>query len=268
MLNLIKMDLYRMFKMKSFYVILIIMASSIMFTTIVMKQTVKMLSDNPALEDVMDDDSQNIGITVGLKDDNSLAVDMLYISNVEGMSVALLMLIFVVLFSTSDFTSGFIKNIGGQAPSRILLVGSKAVAVIFYTIFNLAITLVFQIISNGIVLGEVEFKCFNESMKYIGVQLVLHIALSLTIMMVALIIRSNLVTMIIAVLSTMGIPSLAYLALEKLIPGHPKISKYAVTTHIMGLETDIYQRAIIVSAVFLIVAVIISGISYKKRDFV
>ena len=268
MLNLIRMDLYRMFKMKSFYVILIIMALSVGFTTIVMKQTVKMVQDNPELEEMMEvEDEQSIGITVSMSDEGALTADMLLVSNIKGMTVALLLLIFVVLFSTSDFTSGFIKNIGGQTKSRLMLVGSKSVAVVFYTVFNFAATIVFQLISNLLFTGGVEFLHFGKSLKFIGVELVLHIALSLAVMMVALLIRSNLMTMIIAVLSTMGFPSLIYTALKKLIPGHPDISEYMVTPNIMGLQPDDYQRVLLISLAFFVVAILVSAVSYKKRDF-
>ena len=118
MINLIKMEIYRMLRTRSLWVILGIMTFAIVFTTYiagletengVQKQVY--IGDAEEAEMLMEmtgveDETLNIGEPITL-------YDMVY-SNIQGKFIMLFLAIFTVIFSTADVNSGYIKNIGGQ----------------------------------------------------------------------------------------------------------------------------------------------------------
>lgn len=64
MLNLIKMDLYRMFRTKSLYVICIVLAAALLFTTILCKTDYEILNEADAVqqEQVAELTTENINV--------------------------------------------------------------------------------------------------------------------------------------------------------------------------------------------------------------
>ena len=127
MFNCIKMDMYRMFRMKSFYVIGIILAAATFFTTSMsvldynlMKEEVEQNSQVYEQEISSDEEPVNLGmdVTIPTRPGEMVTVyDQVY-ANLHGKFIALFMVIFAVLFSASDLSSGYIKNIGGQMKHR------------------------------------------------------------------------------------------------------------------------------------------------------
>ena len=113
MFNMIKMDMYRMFRMKSLYIIWFVLAASILFSTYWSREMTQYANDmlqetagDTGEEDVM------LGMQVMLPTQPGEEVtlfDQVY-SNLQGKFVALFLLIFTVLYSTADISSGYIKN--------------------------------------------------------------------------------------------------------------------------------------------------------------
>ena len=126
MINMIKMDLYRLRRTKSMYVIWAIMALVILFTTAMSKMDGEQLAETATqmgaivVEQEEETETTNIGMAIELPENtgNTITVyDMVY-ANVQGKAVALFIVIFAVLFATCDLISGYIINIGGQVKSR------------------------------------------------------------------------------------------------------------------------------------------------------
>ena len=124
MLNLIKMDLYRMFRTKSLYVICIVLAAALLFTTILCKTDYEILNEADAVqqEQVAELTTENINVgmmvTLPTEPGEKVTVFDIFFGNSQGKFYALFLVIFAVLFSTADISSGYIKNIGGQVQSR------------------------------------------------------------------------------------------------------------------------------------------------------
>ena len=123
MLKLIKMDLYRMFHTKAFYIIWIILAAAVIFSTTMSKEDYKYIQEEAAkgqLETVSEENNLNFGLSVSLptKPGEKVTVFDQVFANMQSKFVALFLVIFAVLFSTADITSGYIKNIGGQIKGK------------------------------------------------------------------------------------------------------------------------------------------------------
>ena len=119
MLNMIKMDLYRMFRTKSMYVVWIVLAVSVLFTTFMCKTDYDSLSkeDTVRQEQFAEPTAENINVgmmvTLPTEPGEKVTVYDIFFANSQGKFYALFLVIFTVLFSTADIGSGYIKNIGG-----------------------------------------------------------------------------------------------------------------------------------------------------------
>ena len=112
MLNIIKMDLYRMLKTKSMYVIWIVLAAILLITTSLCKTDYELLTEKDAMkqEQVTEPtvDNLNVGMMVTLPTEPGKKVTVydIFFANSQGKLYALLLVIFTVLFSTADISSG------------------------------------------------------------------------------------------------------------------------------------------------------------------
>ena len=116
MLNIIKMDLYRMLKTKSMYVIWIVLAAILLITTSLCKTDYELSTEKDAMkqEQVTEPtvDNINVGMMVTLPTEpgEKVTVYDIFFANSQGKLYALLLVIFTVLFSTADISSGYIRN--------------------------------------------------------------------------------------------------------------------------------------------------------------
>ena len=159
MLNMIKMDLYRMFRTKSMYVVWIVLAVSVLFTTFMCKTDYDLLSkeDTVRQEQFAEPTAENINVgmmvTLPTEPGEKVTVYDIFFANSQGKLYALLLVIFTVLFSTADISSGYIKNIGGQVRNRGTLIFSRAIALAVFTVLTMAGAFLFQAAANGIFRG-------------------------------------------------------------------------------------------------------------------
>ncbi len=165
MLNMIRMELYRMFKTKSLYVIWLVLAAGILFTTGLSADEMKTYTMEEKQEmyeyatGQQKSDTVNLGmdVTVPTKPGDTVSVFDLFYGNIKGKFLALFMVIFAVLYSTADMTSGFIKNIAGQVRDRRGLVFAKGVSLFVYTVLTMLIFTGIQTISNALFFDELVF---------------------------------------------------------------------------------------------------------------
>lgn len=115
MLNCIKMDLYRMFRMKSFYMIWIILAAATIFTTSMsvidynmLKEEAQSSTQTLQQESASQEEPVNLGmdVTIPTQPGEQVTLYDLSYASLHGKFIALFMVIFAVLFSSSDVSSG------------------------------------------------------------------------------------------------------------------------------------------------------------------
>ena len=156
MLNMIRMELFRMFKTKSLYVIWTIFAVLMIVTTALTAGEM----DAYSLEDrqqnyeyAMEEQESgqvNLGmdVTPPTKPGEQVSVFDMFFANIKGKAVAVFMIIFTILYSTADVTSGFVKNIAGQVKNRGLIVCAKAVCLFLYTVLTMMLFFIVQAVAN------------------------------------------------------------------------------------------------------------------------
>lgn len=282
MLNMIRMELYRMFKTKSLYVIWLVLAAGILFTTGLSADEMKTYTMEEKQEmyeyatGQQKSDTVNLGmdVTVPTKPGDTVSVFDLFYGNIKGKFLALFMVIFAVLYSTADMTGGFIKNIAGQVRDRRGLVFAKGVSLFVYTVLTMLIFTGIQTISNALFFDELVFGPVKEFLQYAGIQTLLHFALLIIVMCIAIVLRNNVISMMLSVCLCMNVLVIFYSFLDNLIAkAHIKnfhVLEYTVTGNISFLETNVTAKmavtALAVSIAFVIVMIEVCSTVFKKRD--
>lgn len=282
MLNMIRMELYRMFKTKSLYVIWLVLAAGILFTTGLSADEMKTYTMEEKQEmyeyatGQRESETVNLGmdVTVPTKPGDTVSVFDLFYGNIKGKFLALFMVIFAVLYSTADMTSGFVKNIAGQVRDRRRLVFAKGVSLFVYTVLTMLIFTGIQTVSNALFFDEFVFGPVKEFLQYAGIQTLLHFALLIIVMCIAIVLRNNVISMMLSVCLCMNVLVIFYSFLDNLIAkAHIKnfhVLEYTVTGNISFLETNVTAKmavtALAVSIAFIIVMIEVCSTVFKKRD--
>ena len=280
MLNMIKMDLYRMFRTKSLYVICIVLAAALLFTTILCKTDYEILNEADAVqqEQVAELTTENINVgmmvTLPTEPGEKVTVFDIFFGNSQGKFYALFLVIFAVLFSTADISSGYIKNIGGQVQSRGALVISRAIALAVFTIMTLAGVFVFQAVANGIIFGYLEWGDARAILLYFATEVVLHYALVLICMTIAVTLKNNVISMVIAVCLTMNVMTIVYglvnNAIQKMGIQNFQIYEYTITGKLSLLPMNPGGKECLaafgVALAFIVATIVAGSVVFQKRD--
>lgn len=252
MINIIKMDIYRLFKTKIFYIILFALIVIVFFLTYLF---------------------QGLGTAANPVEDTTTLMAALQ-QSMLGFTV--LITIFSVVYSTADYTSGYIKNIGGQISIRSFLLLSKMIALLLYTIIMFVVCFLLQIIANKLFYDHITFGKSGDMLTYAAVQILLHFALALVCMMLALVIRKNAISMTLAVVLGLRMTeTLLYGSINLLFEDtfdNFNIAKYTLIGNITSLPTiSVCQTAgtpIIIGICFAVISMFISCLVFEKRDIV
>lgn len=277
MLNTLKMDLYRMWKTKSMYVIWAVMVLALIFSASMSKEEYDdMQVQQQNYEEYRQNDDVNFGMMVSVptKPGNKVTLfDMVY-ANVQGKFIALFLVIFAVLFSTADITSGYVKSIAGQVPKRSRLIISKALCLFLYTVISMVIFAVVQLLINGAVFGSWEPGSVKDLLVYLLVSTMLHYGLVMIVSAMSILFHNNVVSMALAVCMCMNVLVIFYGVVDKVIhkTGIKDFSmiKYTVTGKLsmltMEISTSAAVQSVLVAAVFIIAGTLLGSIVFSKRE--
>ena len=280
MLNIIKMDLYRMLKTKSMYVIWIVLAAILLITTSLCKTDYELLTEKDAMkqEQVTEPtvDNINVGMMVTLPTEpgEKVTVFDIFFANSQGKFYALFLVIFAVLFSTADISSGYIKNIGGQVGNRGSLIFSRSIALSVFSVLTMTGAFLFQAAANCIVFGELEWGNTKAILSYFVAELALHYALVLICMAIAIILKNNVISMVIAVCLSMNVMTIVYgvinSSIQKIGIQNFQIYKYTITGKLsllpMNPSGNECLAAFGVAIVFIVMMISVSSVVFQKRD--
>lgn len=287
MLNMIKMELYRMLRTRSAYVILIVMALCVVLTDFLSLEEYKAMNEavetapvqmsadysGPGGEEAA---TPNLGLTVTLPTapGEKVTVFDLFFANVQGKFIALFMAIFAILFANADLSSGFVKNTAGQVRNRAGLVVAKSVAVSVYTLFILTVYLLVEAVCAKAIFGYLEWGSGKELLAYFAAQAVLHCAFMVILTAISVILRSSVISMMLAICLCMNVTIILYGAfnkvLEKLGFSDFDFISHTVTGKIAILPMDAgaadIRSALLIGAVFIVCSLAVAGAVFQKRD--
>ena len=295
MFNAIRMDVYRLFKTKSTYIILVIMlALSVMGTGLMSVMTemtgakrqqvqTEQMSDNAdyAVEDDQfneDTEGAQSQLSVSVSeidpDENDNSVLSFAMSDISGLQAGLFIIICTVLFSMADINSEFIKSIGGQVKSRGVLIVSKMAAIAIFTAIVIIADFLTELIAVNIFFDDAVVGSASEIVRLLSSQFVLNFALAVLMMAIAIIIKNNVVSMIIGVCMCTGIFELIFMGINYLMDkigfSDFDISNILITGKIqnvtIGADAADIGYALITAAIYIAVSVLAVYNVFKHRD--
>ena len=280
MLNMIRMELFRMFKTKSLYVIWMVMIACVFLTNSLSAEeilTFSMEEKQEMYEAAMDgEESGNLGMDVTLptKPGEDVSVFDGFYANVKGKFIALFMVIFTVLYATADITSGYVKNIAGQVRNRKNMILAKAIALLLYTVLTMLLFIGVQMLSNAISYQKLVIGPGKEFFQYAAMQTLLHFALIMVIMCVAVVLRNNVISMMIGVCLCMNVLIMLYGVVDQAVAKMGiqdfHMMDYTVSGKIVTLGMNAAPKTIgmaaLVGIVFIVVMLAISMTVFQKRD--
>ncbi len=281
MLNLVKMDLYRFSRTKS----LIVMIAICLFIAAMYPIMTKITGEAGEVsvtvsidEEISSDDDSLISESSTSDTDDVLqpsAAD-LFESICAGGNIMLLIVIFTTIFVCAEQRNGFIKNIAGQQRFRGSLIFSKiAVAAVFVALIFI-LTIIFLIISSLIVYkGDVILGFDTQFFKVVGVQYLLHFALSMLAILLCTLTRSSALSMTFGALIVAGLGSLICMLPNMLINKINGLESFDITNYAIenciqlvtsGADSEILTQSIIVAAAYIVISGFAAVALMQKRD--
>lgn len=295
MFNAIRMDVYRLFKTKSTYIILVIMlAMSVMGTGLMSVMTemtgaerqqvqTEQMSDNADYageDDQFNEDTEgaqsqlSVSVSEIDPDENDNSVLSFAMSDISGLQAGLFIIIFTVLFSMADINSGFIKSIGGQVKGRGVLIVSKIAAIAIFTAIVIIADFLTELIAVNIFFDDAVVGSASEIVRLLSSQFVLNFALAVLMMAIAIIIKNNVVSMIIGVCMCSGIFELIFMGINYLMDkigfSDFDINNILITGKIqnvtIGADAADIGYALFTAAIYIAVSVLAVYNVFKHRD--
>lgn len=277
MFNAVRMDIYRLIHTKSAYVILVIaMALAIAMsgmTALVRSMAAESIVETTDEVTMVSESDSEIADESDMSDEVPTIADMVE-SDIAGLDLALLLAIFTVLFSTADLNSGYIKSVGGQVKCRGVLLFSKMIALSVFTFVAMALDVIVQCIATPLFLHGAEFGDAADLFKMLGSQYVVTLLFVYFVMAMAIIIKNNVISMIIAVCMCTGIFTLIFsginILIEKIGVKNFDINDYLIVNQISELDLSASAKtvggAFAVAAVWAVVSLIAVYGVFKRRD--
>lgn len=286
MLNLIKMDLYRMFHTVSTwvmcFVVIVVTAFAIFMTGVdldAIKERGTVNEIEPGLQIEENEVNLNFGVYSNTKEewiteDITLA-GLLEAQLASGLFV-IVSLIFVSIFVNADQKNGYIKNIAGQLPYKWMPVLSKAVAIMAQLLLQFAIMTITMYIGGKIAFGE-QFVWGNtlDICKVLGGQYILHLGFDYLILCLCIVFKSVSLSMTLGILLSCKVVTLVYFGINQLVEAVLKtkdfdIGKYAIEMNISSFTTSAgaedIARMLVIGVLYVLVTLILAAVVTQKRD--
>lgn len=282
MLNLIKMDIYRLLHAVSTWVMMGIMVLIAVVCVGATRADLNAMAEDPAYtEQAVSTAEDEVVYGIVMETDPEWIHGKVPASQMLGLLLnsGILMIfcaVFVSLFVGAEHWSGYLKNIAGQLPYRGQLAMSKFIAIAVEVLLMFVIYAVFCIASGYIFFGD-QFTLGSVSglFKMLGTQYLLHLGYSALIMFLCMVTGSTAFSMGVGILGCSGLTSLLYSGINWVIQKiHSGVNfdfgRYMLDTNVYAISSasaanDIL-RAVLVACIFAVLAVGFSALVMQKRD--
>ncbi len=298
MFNLIKMNLYRLVRTMSFWVMIAVTAVVAVFSVAVTNVDMEYMAEQePAAvqqpaedaasgfmvgftkdEQVNEEDENVAGIYFDTQDEwveQDIEVVSLIQVMVSSGIVALLAAIFIAIYTNTEQKTGFIKNIAGQLPKRGMLSLAKLIGIATELFIMFSVHILATVISGKVIWGDkLVLGNIEDIVKIIALQYLLHLAFCAFVQMLCTTARGSGIGMTIGIFFCSGFTNFVYLGInyviEKLGAKDFDISKYDLMTYVKSLtaaaDSDMLTKCLIAGAVYLSVCAAVSIIVMQKKD--
>lgn len=280
MLNLIRMNLYRICRSFSSWCILLFTVLAAVFSIAMTNRDI--VSMDPSAADAAADavqEAPDFGIYVSANPewaDGTIEMGDIVSTELGSRLLAILCTVFTAIFVTGEQKSGYIKNIAGQFPGRTPLVLSKFAALALWVLLMLLV-FTLAVLLGGLAFwgGNFQMDSVLELLKVLGVQYLLHLGLSSLLMLLCILTGSSAVGMAVGILLCCGAGSLIYTLVSRMAESlHAgwsfDLGRYtldgSIPLAVTGAPSSVLLRSALVGCLFTGVSVLLSLLTMKKRD--
>lgn len=265
MLNMIRMNLYRFFTTKSVYVILGITFLLIMFVT-----RLEMSENDPVdatvMEEYGDFEEQSIrgfGMTIPVTEERAVIGDQLYKDAVCSGLLAVMIGIFVSIYTGKERERGFLKNLNTCVKNRYTIFLAKIVPMFLFVVFEMLVTF--------IAIGcNLSYENLPQLLAFMLAQTATHTAYAAGILLVGELLRNQAMTLLVAIFTALGVGSMILSLIESKLAqtGFPQgllLGKYTAVMQINsihGFQVIMFVAAVILALLYLLAGAVVS----EKRD--
>lgn len=279
MLNLIKSDIYKLRKAKSFWICIIIAICLSAIMTYFIDFTYKMMNnieaETLASEEMMQQNGMNISVGNTPLNYDDLNASSLLLTQFSS-SAAILMAVFISLFVGGEFTYGTIKNLASKNYSRTKIYCSKLIVSIAASLF-LTVLSVGSATLVGTALwgfGDVSSEMAGDLIVGSLIELLLITAFASLFVMFSMLVRQNGGSLAVNI-CTLEFVSLfvmiGEMVIKKVFDKTVTLSNYLLSTNMnqiamQELTGKQITRSILVAVVFLTATTAIGLYTFNKRD--
>src|SRR5574344_393516 len=275
MVNFIKMDIRRLFRSKSFYVILAIF---MFITSVNIYSAYRALrdrdqnADNQYVDENGNENGDDLYSVIDRQDNVTYENTLRDLYDGHNNSISLLIALIMTIFICTEYQTGYIKNISTITSFRWYNIISKmAVGIMVLLCFNL-LGAGSYFIANRTILDHAIVGNLTEAFKIIGIQFLIQMAIVAMYIFICTVGRSKAFCITVGILISGRILSLPMILLASKISGisGDKISSFLLTylTELCNgsASSGVLEKAIVLSVAWFIVFMVSSCIIFKRRD--
>lgn len=283
MFNLIKMDLYRLFRSSSTWVMLFFTVAATIFSVVMTKTDIsemkKKAAEETRVEKTADTDSYTFGVFI--ESNEEWLEGKIRFSDLLGRQISsglfmVLLTIFVSVFVHAEQKNGYLKNIAGQLSNRWLLAFSKLAALMVWVLcmfFTLTVTMA---AAGKLCFGrELVMDSFGKLFAVLGGQYVLHMAFAALLLFLCTLSNSAALSITVGLFISFRGTAMLYFAADRVMKAVFGIQafdsgRYAVEVNIMNYafaagREEIF-RMMFSAGVLFAAAVCLTAVVLQKRD--
>lgn len=292
MYNLIKMDLYRLLRTTSTWIMVFVVIVMTIFTVMMTKADIDMMKEDSQLSSIDESETTieaievegdsvaiNVGIFSETKDEWTNEkinfADFMEVQLASGIFM-LISAIFVSIFVHADSKKGFIKNIAGQVENKWMLIVSKMVSVGVQHLIMFLILGIVMFVTCKICFGEqFIFGSILGVLKVAGGQYLLHMAFATFVLALCIVFNSSELSMTIGILISCRVATLLYFGINKLVQNafdkaDFSITKYAIETNIYSfsraMENEEMLKTLLIGAIYIAISGLVAAWVLQKKD--
>ncbi|HEX3021018.1 MAG TPA: ABC transporter permease subunit [Lachnospiraceae bacterium] len=267
MINILRADLYRLFRSKSFYICTMILIALLIASGIMMKYMEKTnenkRSEGSITVEVENPNTEQVLVKSGTEFVLSAPADM----NMVGMFVAIMITIFIA----AEFNERTMKCIVAKGFTRRRIYLSKVITLSVATILMLTTFLIGSFLTGFAVSGRVNSISSEytfEAIRYLAVAFLLYLSMASIFILVNFIFKNMAVAMAINISGLIFIPNI----LDSIeMNFHIPLTKYSVIHLISSIEnlsvsTGKIVDAVVVGCGYMVVSFVIGVFLFRRAD--
>ena len=281
MLNLIKMDLYRMVHTVSVWILLVFVLGIAAFCVSMTNLDLAAMEEDVQYAREMETENEEVQIGVYSETNpdwvtGKISAGELISSEIQSGVLVILCVIFTAIFASAEQRNGYIKNIGGQIRNRGKLAVSKLAAVAIWVLIAEAVFSMTVILTGWLFWGErLWLEPADKILPFLGVQYFLHLGFSALVLFLCILSNSSGFGMAAGLLMALGVLNPVYVlinqGLTQLRPGWEADIRNCMLegnlgTAGFGAANELLLRGAAVGAVFILLSAGLAMAVLKKRD--